>query len=62
MTAFSRSLGGEMTSLDRTETSLNEALADDPNDTTSPTPMANHLNFLVFANGFHCRLAPNSRD
>ncbi len=39
-TAFARSLGDEVTRLDRNEPSLNEALPEDPRDTTSPRAMA----------------------
>jgi beta-lactamase class A len=48
MTQFARSLGDNVTRLDRTETSLNEALPGDPRDTTSPTAMvANWRKLLV---------------
>src|SRR5208282_4065320 len=43
ITRFARSLGDTVTRLDRIETSLNESLADDPRDTTSPTAMAGDL-------------------
>ncbi len=36
-----------MTRLDRMETSLNEALAGDPRDTTSPTAMAGDLKSVL---------------
>jgi beta-lactamase class A len=39
-TAFARSLGDEVTRLDRNEPSLNEATPGDPRDTTSPRAMA----------------------
>jgi beta-lactamase class A len=47
ITSFSRSIGDPVTRLDRTETSLNEALADDPRDTTSPTAMAGDLQSVL---------------
>jgi beta-lactamase class A len=39
VTRFARSLGDKVTRLDRTETTLNEALPGDPRDTTSPIAM-----------------------
>ena len=39
-TAFARSLGDEVTRLDRNEPTLNESLPGDPRDTTSPRAMA----------------------
>jgi beta-lactamase class A len=47
LTAFVRGLGDDMTRLDRTETSLNEALPGDPRDTTTPNAMASDLRALV---------------
>jgi beta-lactamase class A len=47
LTAFARSLGDQLTRLDRNETSLNEALPDDPRDTTSPNAMASNLKTLL---------------
>ncbi|WP_254062566.1 class A beta-lactamase [Acidobacterium sp. S8] len=40
ITQFARSLGDNVTRLDRVETALNEALPGDPRDTTSPAAMA----------------------
>jgi len=40
LTAYMRSLGDEMTRLDRRETALNEAAPGDPRDTTTPSTMA----------------------
>jgi beta-lactamase class A len=37
ITGFSRSIGDAVTRLDRMETALNESLAGDPRDTTSPS-------------------------
>ncbi len=42
-TSFARSLGDEVTRLDRNEPSLNEALPGDPRDTTSPRAMAEDM-------------------
>jgi len=47
ITAFSRSIGDTVTRLDRTETSLNEALVGDPRDTTSPAAMVEDLRTLL---------------
>ena len=47
LTAFARGLGDQVTRLDRDEPSLNEALPDDPRDTTSPNAMASNLQALV---------------
>jgi beta-lactamase class A len=50
VTNFSRSIGDQITRLDRTETALNESLAGDPRDTTSPMAMANDLKLVLFGN------------
>src|ERR1700733_14762059 len=47
ITSFSRSLGDTVTRLDRIETFLNESLAGDPRDTTSPTAMAGDLKSVL---------------
>ena len=47
LTEFIRSLGDQATRLDRNEPSLNEALPDDPRDTTTPNAMASNLQALV---------------
>jgi beta-lactamase class A len=47
ITSFSRSIGDAVTRLDRMETSLNEALAGDPRDTTSPAAMAGDLQSVL---------------
>ena len=47
LTAFVRSLGDQVTRLDRDEPSLNEALPDDPRDTTTPNAMASNLQALI---------------
>lgn len=47
VTAFARALGDGATRLDRSETSLNEAVPGDARDTTTPAAMANDLRRLV---------------
>jgi len=47
VTAFARSLGDQTTRLDRIEPELNEALPDDPRDTTSPAAMLGNIRSLV---------------
>ncbi|WP_235983597.1 class A beta-lactamase [Bradyrhizobium australiense] len=47
LTAFARSLGDQVTRLDRDEPSLNEALPDDARDTTTPNAMASNLQALI---------------
>lgn len=47
---FARSLGDAVTRLDRWETSLNESLAGDPRDTTSPAAMAGDLHSVLLGN------------
>jgi beta-lactamase class A len=47
LTDFARSLGDSMTRLDRTEPDLNEALPDDPRDTTTPAAMLKMMQGLV---------------
>ncbi|MET0258700.1 MAG: class A beta-lactamase [Methylobacterium sp.] len=47
LTAFLRDGGDGVTRLDRTEPDLNEALPDDPRDTTSPAAMVANLNRLL---------------
>ena len=47
LTAFARSIGDQVTRLDRDEPSLNEALPDDPRDTTTPNAMASNLQALI---------------
>lgn len=58
LTAFARSIGDTVTRLDRTEPSLNEALPDDPRDTTSPRAMAENMRKLVLGDV----LKPASRE
>ncbi|NYF81361.1 class A beta-lactamase [Granulicella arctica] len=47
ITRFARSIGDTVTRLDRTETSLNEALPGDPRDTTSPAAMVGNLRAVL---------------
>jgi beta-lactamase class A len=47
ITNFSRSIGDRVTRLDRTELSLNESLAGDPRDTTSPSAMVGNLKTVL---------------
>lgn len=47
LTAYARSLGDQTTRLDRIEPTLNEALPDDPRDTTTPAAMLANLQRLV---------------
>jgi beta-lactamase class A len=57
VTAFARSLGDQVTRLDRTEPDLNTALPNDPRDTTTPSAMANDLHALMLGKA----LKPGSR-
>jgi beta-lactamase class A len=50
LTAFVRSLGDDVTRLDRIETDLNEAAPGDPRDTTSPDAIASDLRALALGN------------
>ena len=47
ITTFARSLGDDITRLDRTEPTLNEATPGDPRDTTTPAAMAKNLKLLA---------------
>jgi beta-lactamase class A len=47
LTAFARSLGDQVTRLDRDEPSLNQALPDDPRDTTTPNAMVSNFETLL---------------
>lgn len=58
VTEFARSLGDDVTRLDRRETDLNEATPGDPRDTTSPAAMVANLESLVLGD----ILSPPSRD
>jgi beta-lactamase class A len=50
VTAFAHTLGDDVTRLDRIEPELNEALPDDPRDTTTPAAMLSDLRALVLGN------------
>ncbi|MDR9850672.1 class A beta-lactamase [Herbaspirillum huttiense] len=58
MTRFVRSLGDDLTRLDRNEPTLNEAVPGDPRDTTTPAAMTADLRQLVLGNA----LTPASRQ
>jgi beta-lactamase class A len=58
ITKFSRSIGDPITRLDRMETALNESLAGDPRDTTSPAAMVNDLRSVLLGRV----LSPSSRN
>jgi beta-lactamase class A len=58
LTAFARSLGDQATRLDRWEPDLNEALPDDPRDTTTPASMLEDMRLLVLGDV----LSPSSRQ
>jgi beta-lactamase class A len=57
LTAYVRKSGDGETRLDRWEPALNEAIPDDPRDTTTPAAMLGHLFSIVFGT----RLSPASR-
>jgi beta-lactamase class A len=50
ITSFSRSIGDRVTRLDRMELSLNESVAGDPRDTTSPAAMVSDLESVLLGN------------
>jgi len=58
ITRFARSLGDTVTRLDRIETALNEALPEDPRDTTSPAAMVANMRVLLVGN----KLSTTSRE
>ena len=58
LTAYARSLGDEVTRLDRIEPDLNEARPGDPRDTTSPAAMLSNLRTLVLGDA----LSAGSKD
>lgn len=58
ITAYARSLGDTLTRLDRNEPSLNEAVAGDLRDTTTPAAMLSNLRKLVTGKV----LTPGSRE
>ncbi len=58
ITACARALGDTQTRLDRIEPHLNEAIPDDPRDTTTPLAMARNIQKLILGNA----LSPSSRE
>ena len=58
LTRFARSLGDDVTRLDRTETALNEARPGDVRDTTSPAAMLGNLEKLLLGDA----LSSDSRE
>ena len=58
ITRFARSLGDNVTRLDRIEIALNEALPGDPRDTTSPAAMVANMRKLILGN----KLSGGSRE
>src|ERR1700723_1279681 len=58
ITRFARSLGDNVTRLDRIEVALNEALPGDPRDTTSPGAMVANMQKLILGN----KLSAGSRE
>jgi beta-lactamase class A len=58
LTAYARSLGDTVTRLDRAEPDLNEAVPDDPRDTTSPNAMVSSLRAVTTGSV----LSPASRE
>lgn len=47
LTRFARAIGDPVTRLDRVEPDLNESIADDPRDTTTPLAMLGNLRTLI---------------
>ena len=58
LTAYARALGDQVTRLDRTEPTLNEAIPGEVRDTTAPSAMLNNLRQLLLRKA----LSPGSRD
>jgi beta-lactamase class A len=57
LTSFARTLGDEITRLDRIEPDLNEGLPGDPRDTSTPAAMLSNLRSLALGDA----LSPSSR-
>ena len=55
ITAYARSIGDKVTRLDRNEPSLNEAIPNDPRDTTTPAAMAKNLLTLLLGNALSAK-------
>jgi beta-lactamase class A len=58
LTGYARALGDPVTRLDRTEPALNEAVAGDERDTTTPAAMLGDMRAILTGNA----LSPASRD
>jgi beta-lactamase class A len=58
LTRYARTLGDNVTRLDRTELALNDVKTGDPRDTTTPDAMLGNLNAIVLGNA----LSPSSRN
>lgn len=58
LTAYARSIGDQVTRLDRNEPTLNEAKPGDPRDTTTPDAMAANLQAVILGS----RLSSGSRE
>ena len=52
-TAYARSLGDDISRLDRRETILNEAIPGDPRDTTTPSAMLRNLQAVLLGNALN---------
>ncbi len=57
LTSFLRSIGDQVTRLDRWETALNEAVPSDPQDTTTPRAIAHSVQHMILGDA----LSPASR-
>lgn len=62
VTSFVRSLGDEVTRLDRWETELNESAPGDQRDTTTPNAMVNNLQELLFGDALSAKSREQLRD
>ena len=62
LTAYLRSLGDPTTRLDRNEPTLNEALPDDPRDTTTPAAMLGLLQTLLLGDALKTASRDRLRD
>ena len=58
LTGYARSIGDDVTRLDRPETALNEATPGDPRDTTTPAAMLDNLNRIILGKA----LSAGARD
>nr|WP_223424975.1 class A beta-lactamase [Tateyamaria pelophila] len=62
LTTFLRSIGDQVTRLDRWETALNEARPGDPRDTTTPQAMARSLEKLILGDALSATSRSTLRD